>query len=298
MRRFDKTKNMLNANLLAEQRYLASKGLIKEVTDNYDNTANRAGESGINQFGDKDYEERQKLMNMPNDNIIYNIEQNGKYITFSFDSNDTGTAKVEVYGDNEEIVATYYFKLADLANLDDRPWVGLADASLGDNANISAQAEDYITDMIEKGDELVQKHNEYVNSEYNDNHPDEPNPYYDRHERLDEEDYDTLRDLKAAGVNPNNKGDVEEYLGRELTDDEYNEMLGRRNKEYNKPTYKLDLTTKEGSPYTPIEIKARTSKAALVKLKHNESGREKELWIPNFVIKNNVISTSFIDKNF
>ena len=34
MRRFDKTKNMLNANLLAEQRYLASKGLIKEAIDN------------------------------------------------------------------------------------------------------------------------------------------------------------------------------------------------------------------------------------------------------------------------
>ncbi len=228
MRRFDKTKNILKANLLAEQRYLASKGLIKEVTDNYDNTADRAGKYGINQFGDEDYEQRQKLMNSSNDDIIDNIEQNGKEITFSFDSNDTGTAKVEVYGDNEEIVATYYFKLADLANLDDRPWVGLADASLGDNANISAQAEDYITDMIEKGDELVQKHNEYVNSEYNDNHPDEPNPYYDRHERLDEEDRDTLRDLKAAGVNIYNKGDVEKYLGRELDDDEYNEMLGRR----------------------------------------------------------------------
>jgi hypothetical protein len=33
MRRFDKTKNMLNANILAEQRYLESKGLIKEGED-------------------------------------------------------------------------------------------------------------------------------------------------------------------------------------------------------------------------------------------------------------------------
>lgn len=205
MRRFDKTKNMLNANLLAEQRYLASKGLVKEVYDNYDNTADRAGESGINQYDDEKYDEMQKLKNLPNDNIIYNIEQNGKEITFSFDSNDTGTAEVKVLGDNDgEVIATYYFELKDLANLDDRPWVGLADASLGNNANISAQAEDYITDMIEKGDDLVQKHNEYVNSEYNDNHPDEPNPYYDRHERLDEAttSWKKLMAAVRSGVSP------------------------------------------------------------------------------------------------
>jgi hypothetical protein len=45
---------------------------------------------------------------------------------------------------------------------------------------------------------------------------------------LNEESYDTLRDLKVAGVNPYNKGEVEKYLGRELDDNEYNEMLGRR----------------------------------------------------------------------
>ncbi len=33
MRRFDKTKNILKANILAEQRYLESKGLIKEGED-------------------------------------------------------------------------------------------------------------------------------------------------------------------------------------------------------------------------------------------------------------------------
>ena len=33
MRRFDKTKNMLKANILAEQRYMESKGLIKEGED-------------------------------------------------------------------------------------------------------------------------------------------------------------------------------------------------------------------------------------------------------------------------
>jgi hypothetical protein len=45
---------------------------------------------------------------------------------------------------------------------------------------------------------------------------------------LNEESYDTLRDLKAAGVNPYNKSEVEKYLGRELSDSEYNGMLGRR----------------------------------------------------------------------
>ena len=44
---------------------------------------------------------------------------------------------------------------------------------------------------------------------------------------LNEESHDTLRDLKAAGVNPNNKSEVEKYLGRELSDSEYNGMLGK-----------------------------------------------------------------------
>ena len=35
MRRFDKTKNILKANILAESRYLESKGLIKEGIDDY-----------------------------------------------------------------------------------------------------------------------------------------------------------------------------------------------------------------------------------------------------------------------
>jgi hypothetical protein len=46
---------------------------------------------------------------------------------------------------------------------------------------------------------------------------------------LNEELYDTLKDLKLAGVNLYNKDEVEKYLGRELNDNEYNEMLGRRN---------------------------------------------------------------------
>lgn len=185
MRRFDKTKNILKANLLAEQRYLESKGLIKEVTDNYDDTADRAGKSGINQFGDKEYEERQKLMNLPNDNIIYNIEQNGVEKTYSFGSKGTGTAKIEVYGDNDgEVIATYYFELADLN--DDRPWVGLifkGDNSPGNNANISKEADEYITDMIENDQDLIDEYSKYARDEYLDKL--DGNPFYDRHERLD-----------------------------------------------------------------------------------------------------------------
>ena len=182
MRRFDKTKNILKANLLAEQRYLESKGLIKEAID--DNPADDARQKyGDYEAGQQDYEERQKLKNIPNDNIIYNIEQNGKEITFSFDSNDTGTAKFKVLGDNDgEVIATYYFELKDLKDLDDKPWVAITDTSLGDNANISKEAEEYITDMIENSDELVQSHNQYVN----DNHEEPENDFYDRHERLDE----------------------------------------------------------------------------------------------------------------
>lgn len=185
MRRFDKTKNMLKANLLAEQRYLESKGLIKEVIDN--NPADNARQQyGDYEAGQQDYEERQKLKNMPNDNIIYNIVQNGKNEYYSFNSNDTGTAKIEVLGDNDgEVVATYYFELADLESLDNTPWVGLIrkdpnkpEVEVGDNASISTEAEEYITDMIGNSDKLVQSHNQYVN----DNHEDSGGPESDRAE--------------------------------------------------------------------------------------------------------------------
>ena len=143
MKRFDKTKNILKANILAEQRYLESKGLIKEANDRI-------------------YEEHHSS----NDYIIDNIKYNGNDEIYSFDSNDTGndtgTAKIVVYGNNDEVIATYYFELADLESLDNRPWVGLADTSLGDNANISKQAKEYITDMIKKSDILVQSYNQYV----------------------------------------------------------------------------------------------------------------------------------------
>ncbi len=60
MRRFDKTKNILNANLLAEQRYLASKGLIKEGID--DNPVDsRRQEHGDYEAGQQDYEDMEAL---------------------------------------------------------------------------------------------------------------------------------------------------------------------------------------------------------------------------------------------
>lgn len=44
MRRFDKTKNMRKANLLAEQRYLTSKSLIKEGEYNMDSIKSQLGD--------------------------------------------------------------------------------------------------------------------------------------------------------------------------------------------------------------------------------------------------------------
>ena len=56
MRRFDKAKNILKANLLAESRYLESKGLIKEGID--DNPVDsRRQEYGDYEAGQQDYED-------------------------------------------------------------------------------------------------------------------------------------------------------------------------------------------------------------------------------------------------
>ena len=56
MRRFDKTKNILKANILAESRYLESKGLIKEGID--DNPVDsRRQEYGDYEAGQQDYED-------------------------------------------------------------------------------------------------------------------------------------------------------------------------------------------------------------------------------------------------
>ena len=68
MRRFDKTKNILKANLLAEQRYLESKGLIKEYGD-------------IEVGADK-YDEMENLKKEANfvDNLT-NLLKEGKYTT-------------------------------------------------------------------------------------------------------------------------------------------------------------------------------------------------------------------------
>jgi hypothetical protein len=69
MRRFDKTKNILKANILAEQRYLESKGLIKEEY------------SDIEVGADK-YDEMENLKKEGNfiDNLT-NLLESGKYFT-------------------------------------------------------------------------------------------------------------------------------------------------------------------------------------------------------------------------
>lgn len=82
MRRFDKTKNILKANLLAEQRYLESKGLIKEEY------------SDIEVGADK-YDEMENLKKEANfvDNLT-NLLEEGKY-----------TTEYEINGDMGNIVS-------------------------------------------------------------------------------------------------------------------------------------------------------------------------------------------------
>lgn len=71
MRRFDKAKNILKANLLAESRYLESKGLIKEGID--DNPVDsRRQEYGDYEAGQQDYEDMEALkkdINTSEDNL-------------------------------------------------------------------------------------------------------------------------------------------------------------------------------------------------------------------------------------
>ena len=61
MRRFDKTKNILKANLLAEQRYLESKGLIKEGEIN-------TKQVDFDKLGNLDYAEFLKALDYLDDN--------------------------------------------------------------------------------------------------------------------------------------------------------------------------------------------------------------------------------------
>jgi hypothetical protein len=102
MRRFDKTKNILKANILAEQRYLESKGLIKEVTDNYDNTADRAAQSGINQYGDEDKVETNFEYYLDDLDIDFDIK-NRKVIAKVLD--------VKIPNGNELVPVTYVFDI-------------------------------------------------------------------------------------------------------------------------------------------------------------------------------------------
>ena len=80
MRRFDKTKNILKANLLAEQRYLESKGLIKEGID--DNPVDsRRQEYDDYEAGQQDYEEANMVMKHKpfEPSYVFLIRQNSTY---------------------------------------------------------------------------------------------------------------------------------------------------------------------------------------------------------------------------
>ena len=83
MRRFDKTKNMLKANILAEQRYMESKGLIKEYSDI--------------EIGADKYDEMENLKKEANfGNNLTNLLEEGKY-----------TTEYNIEGDMGNIVSYY-----------------------------------------------------------------------------------------------------------------------------------------------------------------------------------------------
>ena len=64
-----------------------------------------------------------------------------------------------------------------------------------------------------------------------------------------------------------------------------------------KSSYPLNLTS-QSPDFTPLEIKAKTGSATLVKLRHNETNTTKEIWVPNSQIKGDVIPSWIIKKNF
>ena len=177
MKRFDKTKNILKANILAEQRYLESKGLIKENELDMGQLGRdaRSVESGVNQFGDEKYDEMQKLKNIPPDGIIKKyIDYYGKSLTYSIESDKEGIAKVEVYGEGEKIVATYYFKLDDLDEIN-RGRIGVSLMG-GKSDEIGETDENYLEDVIRTDNGLTDKYNEYITN----NLPDDYNPFNNR----------------------------------------------------------------------------------------------------------------------
>lgn len=245
MRRFDKTKNMLNANLLAEQRYLASKGLIKEDknfgTGEDFSHEDDAMKYGINQYDDEKYDEMQKLKNMSpdmDDDVVADILDTDHFNIMSNVAPYQSIAEYKVNPNPSYEVTEdgLYGVEADV----DTTAIRIFDNGREEQVKLPDAHRNAIKKEVEKdirfGYEMGQNSTYYT---VNDSEPeDKGGPESDRAESeywsnngLDEEERDTLRDLKAAGVNPNNKDDVEKYLGRKLNDAEYNRMLGRTDDE-------------------------------------------------------------------
>lgn len=66
---------------------------------------------------------------------------------------------------------------------------------------------------------------------------------------LKEELHDTLKDLKAAGVNLTNRSEIEVYLNREISDEEFDELMGMGyNRNSNKSSGRSIVGMKNGQP--------------------------------------------------
>lgn len=194
MRKFDKTKNILNANLLNEQRYLETKGLVKEGNQR----------------------ERNEL-------ALHIINLN----------NQISAAKSR----GDEKLVEY---LTDDLN----------------DAKDKLKALKSVKDGLDESEELFVGKDSRGNNIYKD----------------DEHNYYIKINGRTIDIDP-------PYSSKP------------------KPSYALNLTS-QSSQYTPIEIKAKTQSATLVKIRQNESGIEKEIWVPNSQIKGNVIPSWIIKKNF
>lgn len=161
MRRFDKTKNMLKANILAEQRYMESKGLIKEYSDI--------------EIGADKYDEMKNL----NTDFEANLENLDIYFTVK--GQHQAVAKVldiKIPNSNNELVPiTYVFDIEYArdsigADADEDPAMGGTDSEIDLKFNeekslLNDEARKYITYIDEK---IVEKKDDYfdmINGMYN-----------------------------------------------------------------------------------------------------------------------------------
>ena len=139
----------------------------------------RQEELGMNYEKDEDI---QNIKNTPPDGAITDmIKQYGYDITYTFNSNDEAVAEVIIYGDNEGDDITYYF---DVYGDDGFSRVGVNLSE--DNKNeIGLNDFKFIENIIEEDSSLSDEYNRMASEDYLEKL--DGDPYYDRHERFDDD---------------------------------------------------------------------------------------------------------------